>query len=176
SIRVDNDLVVDIGENSHSVTDHTQGNWNGIVGKIELSATAPTWIDTVDVYPQIEARAVRVTGRVAHSRGAALPSQVSVTVPGAGRVERWIVESDGRFSGTYSLGEDADLLDEFSPARHELADQIDFGDIRRVRFGLQELTADRRQIRINGRPIFIRATLECAIFQKTGHPHTDVES
>lgn len=176
SIRVDNDLVVDIGENSHSVTDHTQGNWNGVVGNIELSATAPTWIDTVDVYPQIEPRAVRVTGRVAHSRGAALPSQVSVTVPGAGRVERWTVESDGRFSGTYSLSEDAVLWDEFSPALHELEVQIDSGDIRRVRFGLREIAADGRQLRINGRPLFIRATLECAIFPKTGHPPTDVES
>jgi beta-galactosidase/beta-glucuronidase len=39
TIRVDNRLVVDVGINSHSVTDHTQGNWNGIVGRIELSAT-----------------------------------------------------------------------------------------------------------------------------------------
>lgn len=36
TIRVDNRMVVDVGENSHSVSDHTQGNWNGIVGRIEL--------------------------------------------------------------------------------------------------------------------------------------------
>ena len=45
TIRVDNSLVVDIGVNSHSISDHTQGNWNGIVGRMELNATAPVWID-----------------------------------------------------------------------------------------------------------------------------------
>ncbi len=34
TIRVDNRLVVDVGINSHSVTDHTQGNWNGIAGRL----------------------------------------------------------------------------------------------------------------------------------------------
>ncbi len=32
TVRVDNRLVIDVGRNSHSVSDHTQGNWNGIVG------------------------------------------------------------------------------------------------------------------------------------------------
>ena len=41
TIRVDNRLVVDVGHNSHSVSDHTQGNWNGIVGRLELRAVAP---------------------------------------------------------------------------------------------------------------------------------------
>ena len=31
--------VVDVGLNSHSVSDHTQGNWNGIVGALELRST-----------------------------------------------------------------------------------------------------------------------------------------
>ena len=32
TVRVDNRMVVDVGRNSCSVSDHTQGNWNGIVG------------------------------------------------------------------------------------------------------------------------------------------------
>ena len=43
TIRVDNRLVVDVGVNSHCVTDHTQGNWNGIVGAIELRCDPPPW-------------------------------------------------------------------------------------------------------------------------------------
>src|SRR5690606_35706977 len=45
TIRVDNRMIVDVGENSHSVSDHTQGNWNGIVGNIELRATPLVWIE-----------------------------------------------------------------------------------------------------------------------------------
>ena len=33
TVRVDNRMVVDVGRDSHSVSDHTQGNWNGIVGR-----------------------------------------------------------------------------------------------------------------------------------------------
>ena len=56
TIRVDNSLVIDIGVNSHSITDHTQGNWNGIVGCIELAATEPVWIDDLQVFPHVENR------------------------------------------------------------------------------------------------------------------------
>jgi beta-galactosidase/beta-glucuronidase len=41
AIRVDNRMIVNVGPWSHSVTDHTQGNWNGMVGGIELFATSP---------------------------------------------------------------------------------------------------------------------------------------
>ena len=40
SIRVYNGIEnVCVGQDSHSVTDQTQGNWNGIAGRIELQAT-----------------------------------------------------------------------------------------------------------------------------------------
>ena len=41
TIRVDNRLVVDVGLNSHSVSDHTQGNWNGIVGRPRAACRQP---------------------------------------------------------------------------------------------------------------------------------------
>ena len=65
TIRVDNRLVVDVGLNSHSVTDHTQSNWNGIVGRIELRAAAPG----VDRGPAgLPARGVEVGGRSREDR------------------------------------------------------------------------------------------------------------
>jgi hypothetical protein len=41
TVRVDNRLLLDVGQDSHSVSDHTQGNWNGIAGRLELQATPP---------------------------------------------------------------------------------------------------------------------------------------
>lgn len=39
SVRVDNKIrAIDPGVNSHSISDHTQGNWNGIVGAMFLEA------------------------------------------------------------------------------------------------------------------------------------------
>ncbi len=45
TICVDNRIKdIDVGKNSHSVSDHTQSNWNGIVGKMELEARNPVFI------------------------------------------------------------------------------------------------------------------------------------
>ena len=35
----------------HQISDHTQTNWNGIIGRIGLKITDPVWIDEVQVYP-----------------------------------------------------------------------------------------------------------------------------
>jgi len=59
TIRVDNRYLLDVGRDAHSVTDHTQTNWNGIVGRIELRATDPVWIDGVRLIPELPRRAVR---------------------------------------------------------------------------------------------------------------------
>ncbi len=40
TVRVDNRLHVDVGPNSHSVSDHTQTNWNGIIGAVRLRRAA----------------------------------------------------------------------------------------------------------------------------------------
>ena len=45
TIRVDNRTKdIDVGKDSHSITDQTQGNWNGIVGKIGLYTTPHSYI------------------------------------------------------------------------------------------------------------------------------------
>ena len=70
TIRVDNTLNPDIGENSHSVTDHTQGNWNGIVGRIELKATAPVWIDDLQIKSRIKGPRGHCARTTCHLRSA----------------------------------------------------------------------------------------------------------
>src|SRR5699024_2023093 len=42
-------------------------------------------------------------------------------------------------------------------------------------FGLLDLETDNKKIYLNGNPIFLRGTLDCAIFPKTGYPPTDIE-
>ncbi|MFM7180776.1 MAG: sugar-binding domain-containing protein [Verrucomicrobiales bacterium] len=55
-IRVDNRLTtINPGPLSHSVTDHTQGNWNGIVGKMEIQPRPLSRITTFQVFPRMMA-------------------------------------------------------------------------------------------------------------------------
>ena len=78
TIRVDNRLVVNIGVNSHAITDHTQGNWNGIVGNIELRATPSVWLEDVQVYPNVEKKSAMVKIHVGNDSGKAGKGKISV--------------------------------------------------------------------------------------------------
>ena len=48
-----------VGQDSHSVTDQTQGNWNGIVGRIELQTAPQIWRRRV--VPRLAERMVDIT-------------------------------------------------------------------------------------------------------------------
>lgn len=176
TIRVDNRLVVDVGQDSHSVSDNTQGNWNGIVGQIEIAAVAPVWIEDVQVYPHVTTRSITVKGRIGNATGAPGEGTVTLGVEPAAPTTvpvSWSPEG-GTFEAEIALGENARLWDEFDPFLYRLDVALDNGDSRSVTFGLREIAAEGTQLMLNGRPLFLRGTLECAIFPQTGHPPTDV--
>ena len=60
SIRIDNRVIIPVGVNSHSISDHTQGNWNGITGDIKLVATPQVFINDIKVFPDIEKKVAKV--------------------------------------------------------------------------------------------------------------------
>ncbi len=190
TVRVDNRLVVDVGENSHSVSDHTQGNWNGVVGRLELRATPPVWIEDLQVYPHAADRAATVRVRLGNATGAAGTGRLrlrcapeSGTVRGGFRAEHPVhwTALGGAHEFTHALGGDAVLWDEFHPALYRLTAELDWGGTgppatAGATFGLREFAAAGTQFTLNGRPVFLRGTLECSIFPRTGHPPTDVVS
>ena len=69
-IAVDNRMIHPVGANAHSVSDHTQTAWNGIIGRMELRATEPVWIDDVQVYPDLAKQSARVRITVGNMTGA----------------------------------------------------------------------------------------------------------
>ena len=52
-----------VGQDSHSVTDQTQGNWNGIVGRIALEAHPVGYVRQLRVYPDVDKMQIRVAMR-----------------------------------------------------------------------------------------------------------------
>ena len=82
TIRVDNRMVVDVGRDSHSVSDHTQGNWNGIVGRIELRATPLVWIEDLQVYPLAAQRTFKIKAHIRNPSG----------LPGVGKIKLDLIE------------------------------------------------------------------------------------
>ena len=178
SIRVDNRVIVDIGENSHSISDHTQGNWNGIVGEITMGAGSPVRLADVQVYPNVRDKCITVRGLVARHSRETSGGRVRLRVVGSGRpgIELPIEAEQSSFSATLELGEDAPTWDEFNPVVQHLQVELQIGewrDSRTVPFGLREISREGRQLLINGRPLFLRGTLDCAAYPKTGHAPMD---
>ena len=174
TIRVDNRMIIDIGENSHAISDHTQGDWNGIVGKIELRATPPVWLDDVQVFPNVTQKSALVKVHIGNMTGKAGNGALSIGKQIAPIT--WDAQG-GNASMEVALGSDAQLWDEFHPALQHLkvALQSPERDSREVTFGLREISTDGTQFMINGRKTFFRGTLECCVFPKTGHPPTDID-
>ena len=186
TIRVDNRLLVDIGPNSHSVSDHTQSNWNGIVGRIALrSEPLQVQLTEIQVYPDLKSNSVRLTISGSTRLENALDAQFTVTAacddhrPEPLAFTERLESGAGVFSisRVYPLGEGAKRWDEFAPHVYDLTVTLTANGVshqRVVRFGLREFAAQGTQFTLNGRPVMLRGTLECAIFPQTGYPPTDL--
>ncbi len=180
TLRVDNRIIVDLGENSHSISDHTQGNWNGIVGRMELVAISPVWIEELQAFPNPAARSVEIRGRIGNRTGR--PGQAALRLevaPGGAKAElkaEW--QSDGgSFQAEIPLGPEARLWDEFHPFLYTISASLDSGrDEATASFGLRQLSTQGTRFLLNGQKIFFRGTLDCAGYPFTGHPPVDVES
>jgi hypothetical protein len=174
TIRVDNDVIIDIGENSHAISDHTQGDWNGVVGKIELRASPRVWLDDVQAYPDAAKKSALIKIHIGNDTGTAGDGVLTIGKQSA--PVYWTAQG-GDASMEIALGDTSPLWDEFQPALQHLTVTLHSPerDSRKIVFGLRDISTHGTQFVLNGRKIFIRGTLECCIFPKTGHPPTNVE-
>ena len=192
-IRVYNGIEnVCVGQDSHSVTDQTQGNWNGIVGRIELQARPKhVNIRRVRVFPDALSGQVHVKVDLENHVNLGLPVHV-MQVWEYGLEYQLLRELNGRVDTIISRGVqsalqgrhmefDLNLLhtarrwDEFNPVIYRLIVYAG-DDSYETTFGLRDVTIKGREMRINGRPLFLRGTVENCCFPETGYPPTDVES
>lgn len=162
TMRIDNRLKINVGHNmalegagwarmwAMSLTEESQGNWNGAIGKMELRATDPVWIKRADVYTNLAKKEAEVTAYV-WSRAGQVSGELTVfascgehklgpvTANFKTKSDDDICEADplspilGDLSGTFyesralipvkitlPFGEGAKLWDEFDPNMYDL--------------------------------------------------------
>ncbi len=184
TLCVDNRLKYPMDQWTHGTTEYTQTNWNGVVGRMELIAKPSCYIEKMDIYPDTEAKKVKVRLSL-HTGGQ----------PGSGELTFRIAEKEGKeicrvampvsFSGEaavieqeLTLGKEMKLWDEFTPALYDLTATLDTGagiDSRCSVFGMRKVEQGKHHIRLNGRDIHLRGVLDCAVFPITGYPSTDIK-
>jgi hypothetical protein len=189
TICVDNRIKdINVGINSHSISDHTQTNWNGIVGKMELEAHYPVFISHISVYPDLSSNQVKVKITIQNPVDY-VPVKLSLTGNlednesdkiGGLMFDQIIKPGTNEIEVNCAMGDHPKFWDEFAPNLYrlkvEMSDGEGFIQNREVTFGMREFKTSGTQFTINGRPLFLRGTLECAIFPKTGYPPTDTAS
>lgn len=192
TLRIDNRLdAVNVGSSAHSVSDHTQTNWHGVVGTLTLEARPACGIDEVTVVSDSSARAFQMAVRVVGGTGGTGATRIRIRAHGGSgsRMHDLPVRTYPLPAGqettsvqlTYPLGPHGLPWDEFVPALYTLSVTLLDGhgrvqDARTVRSGVRQFTTRGTQFVVNGRPVMLRGTLECAIFPRTGYPPTDVAS
>jgi hypothetical protein len=172
TLLVDNRRKPAPGDN-HQTSEHTQGNWNGVMGTMELRPRGALWIEHVAIAPEVAARTLMITVTLGRNTVTPFAGTVQATAGGA-HVER---PTARRVTLRLPLGHDAALWDEFSPALHQVTVTLDSphgAEELTLTTGLRSFSRGGTQFTINGRPTFLRGEVNCCVFPLTGHPPMDV--
>ena len=161
TLRIDNRLKVNIGHAPRdskswspmwtmAVTDESQTTWNGVIGRLEIHASDPVWIERLETYPDLKKQQTRVVAMVRNRLGVAVAGELTASATGDGHTMGPVtaefrtkgpeapvggpdspllsnVTAEFRARGAEErvemilpFGEGAKLWDEFSPSLYEL--------------------------------------------------------
>ena len=183
TLRIDNRIKdIDPGENSHSISDHTQGNWNGVVGDMYLQVRPKVNIARTIIYPDISDKSVRVKTILRNRKKSQATALLALEADGK-RMQKKVTLQPGtnEVDAVLSLGDEIRLWDEFHPNLYQLKvsltdEEQNTTDSREESFGMRDFKVVDGCITVNHRPVFLRGALDCAAFPKTGYPPTDQEA
>jgi len=189
TLRIDNRVIIPIGVNSHSISDHTQSNWNGISGSIGLTAKSKVFIDDVKIFPDLEKKIAKVIVSVKNPDRIDFKGKLTLQAQSFNSTKNNKLKRENVTIVT-KAGEQQVVLNykilnpllwsEFSPALYKMsASLLEKGkviDQRSVDFGMREFKSSGTRFEVNGIPVFLRGTTECCIFPITGYPPSDTES
>jgi hypothetical protein len=175
SIRIDNRMIYAYRPDGHGVSDGEGATWNGIVGRIELAATSPVWIEDAQVYPSVANKSAQIKVRIGNAMDGAGLGMLSI---GATKAPVTWDASGGGATIDVALP-NATPWSEFTPVLQNLTLRLSgpsADDQRELTFGLREIKADGKRILLNGELFNFRATHDGGGFPLTGYPATDVET
>ncbi len=179
---------IPMSKNSYSISDNCQGNWNGVVGRIQLIAQPVVSLQYSDtqVFPDVSRQEAQVRLLLRYGTPyrkdrplARKPQKLTLRFRSeAGEQQFPVLLSADSLVWEGRLPNFTRTWDEHRPDLYHLqislldrqAHELDSQD---VAFGMREVSADAHYVRINGKPVFLRGNVDGAQFPLTGHPATD---
>ena len=188
-IAIDNTTkAINVGKDSHSITDQTQGNWNGIVGDMYLEKSALLYFDDIQIFPDITAKKALIRMTLNNSSGKTQKGVITLSaksfnsetiqqVP-AITVPFTLSQGSHPLVAKLPMGDNVLLWDEFHPALYKLTATVSGKEKAECtkQFGMREFTVRGKYFYINGRPIVLRGTVENCDFPLTGYAPMDTAS
>ena len=178
SFCVDNRIKnVNVGINSHSISDHTQGNWNGIIGDFYLEAHPLVNWKQVSVFPDIKNHILTIKASVRNENKKKTKAYFSF------KLNDNVVGEDHKLNPGINdlefhltLPTNIKKWDEFSPNLYRINLSVENKkgtDSKSITFGCRDWSVRDTTLCLNNHPVFMRGTLHCAAFPLTGYPSTD---
>lgn len=173
-LAIDNRKQYAIGDATHAYTDGTQIIWNGVIGKMEISAHERS-IEDVKITSDKISSTVSFQIKLDKVQYQTDNDQIIAKISYNRKVIASKKISAKEASATIKIPiSQPKLWDEFSPnlytADIQLLKNGKTEDRYTSTFGLRWLSNEHSLLHINGYRMFLRGTLECAIFPLTGHP------
>lgn len=194
TLQIDNRDIQNLGTYPSAYTEETQSIWNGMIGRIELQAVEPFHFTDLQIFPEPGLRSVKVRGICHNITESEIQADIMISAvcrygesghtarPAEQKLQLSKFSSEP-FEWLYELGEDSLLWDEFHPNLYELKiegsmdlEGVPIRTSAKQTFGMRNFERKGRVLEVNGRPVFLRGTLECCIFPLTGHPPMDIEA
>ena len=185
-LRINNTRQYDISYQNlaHAYTDGTQTIWNGAIGKLDLTAYNPVSIQDIRTEADQINKSVKVAVQFANTIKEKATGKIKLTAYVNGKSlpssEQRITVDSGQYTAeiSYDLKTNFQNWDEFSPAVYTLvasfiSDKNNGTSDYRTTFGIRSLSNKNGLLQVNGRRVFLRGTLESAIFPLAGHPPVD---
>ncbi len=184
TVRVDNNpRLTPYG--SHMISDHTQTNWNGIIGKLCLEASSKTYISDLQVYPDINKRKIKVLLSLENQlKIDNIDVELQITMELNNEKTNlksayFTVLCDSIIELEYDLGDKTDLWDEnHQPVYHlnAIINNKHFRDNREVSFGMRKFETKGTNFIINNKVTFLRGKHDACVFPLTGCTPMDTGS
>lgn len=194
AIRIDNTYKINVGILAHSVTEDTQTNWNGIIGKIELRKLEGLVVKNVLVYPNTTHKSLQINYQITNATNIPWKGNASFSISHKGKILKLLTQvwnfkpNENKVVEVKTTLDDNDYeaWDEFTPALYSVQLKVENNSNKVIidtstSFGFRKMGYGSHQplgeagigFTMNDKPYSIRGVLDCAIFPLTGYPPMD---
>ncbi len=184
TVKINNDMIHNIGDKGHAYSDYTQSIWNGIVGKIELQIKDKTHFSSIQTYPDVDRDLLKIDITLISNRNQKGIIKFKIRELKTGNIVKTFSANEKFKKGTnkknivLTLGGTLKKWSEFNPNVYVLEASLitnKYKDSLEVEFGFVKISHDKHHILINNKPVFLRGNLDCVHFPLTGYPSTSVK-